>query len=387
MADRVLRFGVIGLSRGFVLMRPAFLADRRVRLVAAADPRPEARAAFEAEFAGRAYPDAEALCRDPEVEVVYVATPHGLHAPHATLAARMGKHVLVEKPMAIALADCRAMAEAARAAKVSLIVGPSHSYDAPVVLAARLVAGGEYGPLRMISMITYTDFLYRPRRPEELDTTLGGGVVFSQAAHQLDVAARLAGAPVRSVRAQAGVWDAERPTEGAYQAFVTFAGGASASLVYSGYGRYDTNALMDWVGESGERCDPAVYGAARRRLAEEPEPELKRRRAYGAGALAPVDQAGHEHFGFVLASCERADLRLTPTGVELYAETRRTIELPPPATPRAGVIDEVWATLVEGRPPLHDADWGTANVAASLALLRSSREGREVSLSELEETL
>ena len=386
MADRVLRFGVIGLSRAFVMMRPAFLADPRAKLVAAADPRPEARAAFEGEFGGRAYEDPDALCRDPEVEIVYVATPHEMHADHAIMAARRGKHVLVEKPMALELADCRAMAEAAARAGVRLIVGPSHSYDAPVALAARLIAGGEHGRIRMISMLTFTDFLYRPRRPEELDAARGGGVVFSQAAHQLDVAARLAGSPILTIRAQAGAWDAKRPTEGAYQAFVTFANGASASLTYSGYGRYDTNALMGWIGESGERCDPGTYGAARRRLTAGAESELKRRRAYGAGAAASPDFVGHEHFGFIVACCERADLRPTPAGVEVFGETRSVIGLPPPPAPRTGVIDEVWTAIVEDRPPLHDAAWGTANLAACLALLRSSREAREVSLSELETT-
>ena len=138
MTDRVLRIGVLGLSRGLVLMRPTFLADPRCRLVAAADPRPEARAAFEAEFAARSYETAEALCEDPEVGVVYIASPHQHHAAQAILAARHGKHVLVEKPMALGLADCAAMQAAARKAGVHLIVGPSHSYDAPVACAAWL---------------------------------------------------------------------------------------------------------------------------------------------------------------------------------------------------------------------------------------------------------
>ena len=164
MTDRVLRIGVLGLSRGFVLMRPTFLADPRCRLVAAADPRPEARAAFEAEFAARSYETAEALCEDPEVGVVYIASPHQFHAEQAIQAARHGKHVLVEKPMALSLADCAAMRAAARKAGVHLIVGPSHSYDAPVACAADLIASGAHGALRMITAMTFTDFLYRPRR-------------------------------------------------------------------------------------------------------------------------------------------------------------------------------------------------------------------------------
>ena len=109
MADRPLRIGVAGLGRGFMLMLPTLAGDRRVALVAAADPREEARARFVADFGGRAYDTVEALSRDDEVEAVYVATPHELHARHAIAAADAGKHVLVEKPMALDLDECRAM--------------------------------------------------------------------------------------------------------------------------------------------------------------------------------------------------------------------------------------------------------------------------------------
>lgn len=386
MTDRQLRIGVLGLSRGFVLMRPTFMADPRCRLVAAADLRPEARSAFAAEFGGIAYDTAEALCADPEVDVVYVASPHEFHAEHAILAARHGKHVLVEKPMALSLSEATAMSAAAREAGVHLIIGPSHSYDAPVACAADLIASGAHGAVRMITAMTFTDFLYRPRRPEELDTARGGGVVFSQAAHQVDVVRRLAGAPVRSVRAQTGAWDPDRPTEGAYQAFLTFEGGATATLSYSGYGRYDTDALMDWIGETGLARDPAAYGAARLRLAAGREDTLKRQRAYGVGTPEPAQPARrHEHFGHMIASCERADLRPTATGVEIYADhDRRTLDLPVTLAPRAGVIHELWRAVEGGVPPLHDGAWGAHNLAVCLAILKSSAEGREVAIGELE---
>src|SRR6476659_2568697 len=98
--------GVAGLGRAFALMAPTLAADSRVRLVAAADPRPEALEQFEADFGGRGYGTVEELCADPAVQVVYVATPHQFHAAHAALAAQHGKHVLVEKPMALTLEDC-----------------------------------------------------------------------------------------------------------------------------------------------------------------------------------------------------------------------------------------------------------------------------------------
>src|SRR5213075_3495575 len=109
-------------------------------LVAAADPRPEARARFVQDFSGAAYATVEELCADPAVEIVYVATPHQHHARHAALAAQHGKHLLVEKPMALTLDDCAAMIEAAKRAEVQLIVGHSHSFDAPILRARDLIA-------------------------------------------------------------------------------------------------------------------------------------------------------------------------------------------------------------------------------------------------------
>ena len=102
-----------------------------------------------------------------------------------------GKHLLVEKPMALTLADCAAMTHAAQAAGVALVVGHSHSFDAPVARTRELIAERPFGRLRMIHALNYTDWLYRPRRPEELGD--GGGVLFNQAPHQVDVVRLLAG--------------------------------------------------------------------------------------------------------------------------------------------------------------------------------------------------
>ncbi|HZZ34893.1 MAG TPA: Gfo/Idh/MocA family oxidoreductase [Caulobacteraceae bacterium] len=376
-AQRVLKIGVAGLGRAFLLTAPALIGDPRVKLIAAADPRPEARARFEAEL-GRAYDDIEGLAHDRDVELIYVASPHRLHAPHAIAAARAGKHVLVEKPMALSLEDCRAMIAAANEAGVRLMVGPSHAYDAPVALASRLIASGDYGAPRMVAALNYTDFLYRPRHAEELDTSAGGGVVFNQAPHQVDIVRRLIGSPVSGVRATTGAWDPGRPTEGAYNAFLAFESGASASLTYSGYDRFDSDELMGWVGELGLRKAPDRHGAARRKLSDAGRLD----RAYGASGLT-LDQAGrlHEHFGVVIVSCERADLRTTPEGVVVYGDDGA--EFHPAqlrATPRAELIDEIVDVVIGGQAPLFSGEWGRSTLQVCLAMLRSSAEGREVRL-------
>jgi len=391
MTERTLRVGAAGLGRAFALMLPTLTADPRVELVAAADPRPEARARFAAEFGGRVYASVEALCADAEVDVVYVATPHQFHADHVEAAAAGSKHVLVEKPMAITLDECRRMIDAVERANVRLIVGHSHSFDAPILRAREIIAGGTLGAVRMINAQYYTDFMYRPRRPEELVTAQGGGAVFNQAAHQVDIVRLLGGGRVHSVRAQTGAWDPARPTEGAYAALLAFDDGSYASLTYSGYAHFDGDELCGGVGEMGAVKTDADYGAARRNLRRAADPDeelaLKNARNYGgidyAEAGTPPEPAppSHQHFGWVLVCCEHGDLRPMPDGVMIYGDGKKHLEpLPEPRVPRAEVIDELYAAVVYGRTPVHGGRWAMATLEVCLAMLQSAREQRDVVL-------
>ena len=372
MTRAPLRLGVAGLGRAFTFMLPTFLGDPRVRLVAASDPLPGPRAQFVRDFGGRAYDSVEALCADPGVDAIYVATPHQLHAAHACLA----------------LADCTAMIEAAQRAGRHLIVGHSHSFDGPILHAHSLVRSGAFGAVRMLHALYCTDYMYRARRPEEMRTDEGGGVLFSQAAHQIDVVRLLGGGMVTTVRAQTGNWDPARPTEGAYSALLTFADGAFATATYSGYAHFDGDELMDGIGEMGAPKAAADYGSARRRLREvgdsAAEAALKAARNYGGANYTPPPAqvpAHHQHFGHVLVCCERGDLRLTPDGVAIYADDERRFErVPVPAVPRAEVIDELWRAIVDDVAPLHSGEWARATLEACRAMLDSAREQREVRL-------
>src|SRR5919204_1326593 len=282
---RKLKIGVAGLGRAFTLMAPSFARDARVELVAAADPRREALERFKTDFGGKTFTSLEELCEESVLDVVYIATPHHLHASQARYAASKGKHLLVEKPMALTLEECRAMIDAARKARVQLIVGHSHSFDAPIKRTRELIAGGEFGRVRMITAFNYTDFLYRPRRPEELDSSRGGGAVYNQAAHHVDIVRLLGGGKLKSVRAQTGAWDPARPTEGAYSALLTFEDGAFATITYSGYGHFDSDEFTGWISEGGQRKDPAAYGTARRALSGD-EMQLKNASNYGGAKYA-----------------------------------------------------------------------------------------------------
>jgi phthalate 4,5-cis-dihydrodiol dehydrogenase len=386
-----LRIGVIGLGRAFTLMLPTFQQDPRVQLVAATDPLPQACAQFDKDFQGQVAPNAETLCALPDLDLIYIASPHGLHAEHTAMAAKHGKHVWVEKPMAVDLNECHTMIQTCHSAEVKLMVGHSHSFNAPVLRAYELIQSGRLGKVKMITALNYTDFLYRPRRPEELNTALGGGVIHSQASHQVDVVRLLGGGQVSTVQACTGQWDATRPTEGAYSALLKFEGGAFANLTYNGYGHFDSDIWMDHVGEIGNHKPASEsakrYGLSTKQIGHYGQFRTRTSAQSGAQlwgslykAIAHNEEAYH-HFGPVIVSCEKADVRLTPKGLWMYGPEQESFEaLPVPAYPRKEVIDELWGALREGRPLLHSGSWARATTEVCLSLLEAAQTGQAVHL-------
>jgi 1,5-anhydro-D-fructose reductase (1,5-anhydro-D-mannitol-forming) len=105
-------------------MAPAINAAADATLVAVVSrDAGRAQAFADKHGAAAAYDDVDAMLADPAVDVVYVASPNALHREHTLKAAAAGKHVLVEKPMALAVEDCQAMIDACATAGVKLGVG------------------------------------------------------------------------------------------------------------------------------------------------------------------------------------------------------------------------------------------------------------------------
>ena len=283
--------------------------------------------------------------------------------------------------MALTLADCDAIIAAVEKANVHLIVGHTHAFDPAVRCMFAMIASGVFGRLGMIQSFNYTNFLYRPRRPEELDTAQGGGILFNQVPHQIDIVRLLAGGLVRSVRAQTTVLDPARPTEGSCAALLQFENGAAASLVYSGYDYFDSD---EWHFNISERGAPKKvdHGAARRALLQD-----RRRNPRREPKLSPTVQANRRlpphqpHFGITIATCERGEMRASADGLILY-DVRGSDGAGPssaaivfPGGARCSTICAL--ALRQGKPPNHDGRWGKATLEVALAIQQSAREGRE----------
>jgi len=88
------------------------------------DPLSHPREAFGRQFNAPVYSDFHELCRDPSVEAIYISSPHRFHASQAIEAMEEGKHVLVEKPLALTLEECDDVVAAADRTGLHLIVGP-----------------------------------------------------------------------------------------------------------------------------------------------------------------------------------------------------------------------------------------------------------------------
>ena len=378
--------GVIGLGRGFALTAPTLKLDPRIKVAAGSDPRPNAQAQFRRDFDCNTFSSVEELCKQPNLDAIYIASPHEYHKDHAVQALMAGKHVLVDKPMAISVQDCDAMVLAAEASGKHLIIGPSHGFDPQIDLVRSLIASEDVGAVKMISAQQYTDYIYRPRRPEEFKRELGGGVIFGQATHHLDTFQVLAGSPIRKVYAAIGNWDEGRKMDGAYSLFLKTDSGVFGTLTYSGYGHFDSDELMGWTGELGFDKNPEGHRKDRPYLRGESELAAKHKRGYGEAneglAVSNFEQSPPaEHFGHIVVTAEKADLLPRPNGVEVYSLSERKLHpLPAQAAARSGVITELWNAIHSNEAPLHDGNWGRHIIKVCHAIVQSAETHAEITV-------
>jgi phthalate 4,5-cis-dihydrodiol dehydrogenase len=381
--------GMAGLGVASTQILPAVSRLPYLQITAAADVRGDALAKFRKEYDAAALTSVEEMCRSSDVDFIYIATPNQLHAEHAITAATHKKHVIVEKPMAMSLEECEAMNAAAEENGIKLLCGHTHSFDPPIRKIREIVKSGELGKLCMINTWNYNEFMYRPRMKHELATS--HGVVLNQGPHHVDIVRLIGGGIVRSVRAMTGIWDKARGHEGSYTCYLEFEDGTPATLVYSGYGFFDTAELFSWVGEGGQYREPETNLKVRRRLREvrspEEEEQLKEGMRFGGqreGEYSHLFSGERKQpfFGFTLVSCEHGDIRQTPDGLFIYGEDeKREIALPTGSRGREAEIEELYNAVVHHRPVFHDGRWGEATLEVCLAMLESAKERKEIFLS------
>ena len=378
-----LRLGIAGLGLAGAFMIRAAAVHPHIQLCAGMDPLPRPRQAFARQFGAKVYADFQDLCRDTSVEAIYIASPHQFHARQAIEAMQHGKHVLVEKPLALTLEECDAVVAAAERTRMQLIVGHSHAFDPNVREMRRIIQSGELGRLGMILSFNYNDFLLRPHRADEFHPEKGGGIAFNQLAHQIDIVRLLAGR-VRAVRASVGALDDARAAAGHCTAFLDFENGAAASVTFSAYDFFDSDEWHHWIAEGGGSKQPNRHGSTRSAfLMRTNDLAAHEDLGYG-GRILPDEQPYLPHFGLIIVTCERGDMRFSPNGILVHGLTGTREVAVPRGLGRPGqgdALDVLWQAVREGRPSTHDARWGRETIAIILAVLQSSSTRCEVLVS------
>lgn len=379
-AAKKLRVGVAGLGVAASQILPAFKGSAAYALVAGADNRAEARDAFTREHERPAVATIEELCARDDIDAIWISTPNTLHAEHTVAAARAGKHVICEKPMAVTLEECDRMIQAAADNNVVLLQGHSKIYQAPMRMMRDVVRSGRLGRVLQIQSSNFNDWLQRPRLAPELDTRQGGGIVYRQGPHMVDIVRFMGGGLVKRVIGVAGKADPHFDAYGHFSAMLEFVDGAVATLTFNGYGYFDVTELTWDVGESGFKQNAARrFPNGKPRLTGAADPKGK---VEGAEVrkVKPEEAAKEERFqpffGLTLVACERGAIRQSPNGLFVYSEAGREEILCPSGRGRDSELRELSDAIATRRPGFPDGRWGKATLEVCLAIMESARDGQ-----------
>ena len=200
MSDKV-RMAFVGLGRWSDMLAAGASKSSRAEVVAGLSRSPEKMDAFAENFGGVPAKSWEAILADKNIDAVVLSTPNSLHKPQAIEAARAGKHIIVEKPMALSAADCREMIEAAKEAGVVLAVGQNSRRGPRYRKAEELIRSGAIGEVALVEANQTKPQSYRIEglwRNSRVESP--GGPLASFTIHQVDAMNLLVG-PVRRVSA------------------------------------------------------------------------------------------------------------------------------------------------------------------------------------------
>ncbi len=242
MAEK-LRFGLIGCGSQGRFLSEALRMTGRAELVACADPSADAAqvAMTQCGYAG-AYGSAGEMLEAAEVDAVIIATIHDQLQPMAMAAVAAGKHVFVEKPMALCAADGLALVDAAAAADVRLMVGYTLRFMPDRILMKQLIREGLVGDITHVS----TGQCIGPVGGWLNDPAHGGGPMFYIGSHALDCAMWMADAVPLRVFAAVHRPD-PRGCEQSVDAVISCEGGFSIQLCTS----YRVGCRYGWLDVMG----------------------------------------------------------------------------------------------------------------------------------------
>ncbi|MFC4170255.1 Gfo/Idh/MocA family protein [Teichococcus aestuarii] len=309
--------GLVGLG---MAVKPHMLALRDleaagvVRIMGGHAPSAERRAAFAAQWGVPVFATQEALLEQPGLGLVLVLTPPGSHLEVARAVAATGRHMIVEKPLALDVAEGEALAALAEAAGVRCGVCLQHRFRPAALRLRQAVQAGALGRLlsASASIRWWRDAAYFATPGRGMRARDGGGVLLTQAIHTLDLLLHLAG-PHRQVMGFARTSPLRRiDTEDIVAAAIAFGNGAIGVLDATTVARPGYPERIELAGTEGS----AVLEGSR---------------------LVLHGRDGSTTLGGALEGGGGADPMAFDHG------------------PHQAMIAEVLAAIAEGRPPMNDA--------------------------------
>jgi predicted dehydrogenase len=154
-SDRKIGYAVIGLGQiaGHFLPGVGLTTNSRITALVSGHPEKAARIAAQYDVPTTSiynYENFDEIARNPAIDAVYVALPNSMHAEYTIRAAKAGKHVLCEKPMATSVSDCEAMIAACKAANVKLMIAYRCHFEPTNLAAVKLIRDGALGQIQQI---------------------------------------------------------------------------------------------------------------------------------------------------------------------------------------------------------------------------------------------
>ena len=351
-----MRFAIVGCGviGGAHAKSLESLADR-AELVAVADTVPERAAAFATEYGVRALNSLEEVLAQPDIDVVTLATPSGLHGDEAIATLEAGKHVIIEKPLDVSVEMARkVLAAEAKSDKVAMVVSQLR-YEPAITVVREAVTSGAFGKITSAatSMAWWRSQEYYDsgdwRGTWELD---GGGALMNQGIHAIDLFRWLMGDPVE-VYAWADRLAHERiEVEDTAVAVVRFANGAIGTI-------HGTTAAYPGVSRRIQ-----IHGDKGSAIMDD-------------GTLAYFHAAGSPYGGS--GEGNQADSVLPKENASDVAAASAALKPGSHSKQFADFLDAV----AEGRPPLVTVTEGAKTLALICSIYESARTGASVKIPQL----
>ena len=257
-ATRKLGYAVVGL--GYYATKqimPNFAGCEHSRLVALVSGTPAKLDQYGAQYGipkthRYSYADFDRIRDNPDIDVVYVVLPNSLHAEYTIRAARAGKHVMCEKPMATSVAECQAMIAACRQAGTKLMIGYRSRFEPYNRLAIELARGGHVGPTRFIT--AEHGFPIQPNQWRLNKAMSGGGSMMDIGIYSLSAARYLTGEEPVEVSAVESTDRSDprfRDVEDRVSFVLRFPSGIQANCISSyssAHNGYRVTGTQGWIG-------------------------------------------------------------------------------------------------------------------------------------------